>query len=74
MPKKQKDKIKFLNRNGVKFDWDNNKLADNQTPPREILHPELPANFPRIELEKVKNITETIPVPALPVNPKQGVQ
>ena len=44
---------KFLNGNKEKFDWDNDKLEDNEglVKDTEISHPELTSKLPGIELE-----------------------
>ena len=41
---KQKNKIEFLNRNGVKFDWDNDELESDEKPAPDIAHPKILAN------------------------------
>ena len=48
----KENKIEFLNRQKLKYDWDNEELmdeglvADNEDP----AHPDIPAEFPGLEL------------------------
>ena len=49
-----KDSIQFLNRRGKKFDWGNDKLSDLEVKndPLKMIHPDIPAELPGIELER----------------------
>ena len=48
-----KDSIKFLNRSEKKFDWDNDKLSEIEVKEDQskMIHPNVPAEIPGIELE-----------------------
>jgi hypothetical protein len=44
--------LKFLNRQQQRFDWDNNNLADDEgLVEADASHPNIPAEFPGINLE-----------------------
>merc|ERR1712194_877818 len=49
----QRGHLKFLNRNGEKFDWENNDLANLETNRTEekLEHPDFIAEIPGIETE-----------------------
>ena len=49
----QRGHLKFLNRNGEKFDWENDDLANLETNRTEekLVHPDFIAEIPGIEME-----------------------
>ena len=49
-----RDSIQFLNRKGNYFDWDNDELSDLEVnkDPIKMIHPDIPAELPRINLEQ----------------------
>ena len=46
-------RIKFINRNGEKFDWDNNDMGENEVVVKEpkIIQPDFIAEIPVIEMD-----------------------
>ena len=64
--------VEFLNRRKLKFDRDSNKIIRGAVSEPEILaHPELPANFPGMELEKDMVGLGVDPVATIPASPEQ---
>ena len=59
-----KDSIKFLNRKGKKFDWDNDKLSDLEVKkdPLKMIHPDILEELPGIELERDHNTLSRVTV------------
>ena len=59
-----KDSIQFLNRKGKKFDWDNDELSELEAKkdPLKIIHPDIPAELPGIELEHDHNTPSRVTV------------
>ena len=49
-----KDSIQFLNRKGKKFEWYNDKLSNLEVKkdPIKMVHPDIPAELPGINLER----------------------
>ena len=47
-----KDSVQFLNRKGEKFDWDDDELSDLEvkTEPSKMIHPDISAELPGMEL------------------------
>jgi len=48
----KKNKIEFLNRVQLQYDWDNDELEVSEGLMEELAHPDLSAQFPGIELER----------------------
>ena len=69
-----KDSIQFLNRKGKKFDWDNDELSDLEVKkyPLKMVHPDIPAEFPRIEIERDRNTPSRVTVRSKPSVTKQA--
>ena len=51
----KKNKLEFLNRMKLQYDWDNDELEASEGLIEELAHPDLPAQFPGIELERELN-------------------
>jgi hypothetical protein len=47
----KKNKLKFLNRKKLQYDWDNNELEEPEGATEELAHPDLSAEFSGIEQE-----------------------
>ena len=59
-----KDSIQFLNRKGETFDWDNDELSDLEvkTDPSEMIHPNIMAELPGIELQRDRTTPSRVTV------------
>ena len=59
-----KDSVQFLNRKGKNFDWDNDDLDDLEIKkdPSKLIHPDIPAEFPGMELQRDQNTPSRVTV------------
>ena len=59
-----KDSIQFLNRKGKKFEWYNDELSNLEVKkdPSKMIHPDIPAELPGIELERDRNTPSRVTV------------
>ena len=59
-----KDSVQFLNRKGEKFDWDNDDLDDLEVKkdPSKLIHPDVLAEFPGMELQRDQNTPSRVTV------------
>ena len=48
----KKNKLEFLNRLQLQYNWDNDELKELEGLVEELAHPDIPAQFPGIELER----------------------
>ena len=66
----RENKLEFLNRQKLKFDWDNDELEVNKNLEIARIHPKIPANFPGIELERDVIGAEGSPDDVIPITPE----
>ena len=69
-----KDSVQFLNRKGEKFDWDNDEMSDLEvkTDPSKMIHPNISAELPGIELQRDRTNPSRVTVRSGPTPTKQA--
>jgi len=67
----KKNKLEFLNCVQLQYDWDNDKLEESEGLIEELAHPDLPAQFPGIELESELDDGVTIAITILEASIEQ---
>ena len=69
-----KDSVQFLNRKGEKFDWDDDELSELEvkTEPSKMIHPDILAELPGMELQRDYNTPSRVTVRSGPTPTEQA--